>query len=540
VIPTDPRRPAVRPYRVLPVNRPLRGVAALAATALLIACGEKAPEMAPLQTAKVERRNIVVAAEATGKIEPINIVEIKSRASGQIIDMPVETGTVVRSGDLIVQLDTRDVQNQFDQAKADLDAAKARLDVAEASRKRSEELLAAKVITTQEFESATLEYANSATQVIRAETNLDLAKQRLEDATVRAPGAGVVIEKLVALGTVILSATNSAGGGTTLVKMADLSQVRARVLITETDIGQIAPGLEATVQVDAYPNRPFRGTVEKIEPQAVVEQNVTMFPILVSLPNEDGALKPGMNGEVSILVDTREDVIAVPLDAVRTAREAEPLAPMFGLTADDVKAAVARGVPTRGERPADSAAGVTVSQGVLAEQGGQAGAAQGGAARGGQGGPSARGGQGGPPGGAAPAVAQGAPGATGAAPSGRNGGLGVTGRARARQGVVFVVTGVDSTDKKNPKTTFEPRLVMLGLQNYDYTEVTSGLKEGEEIALLSAAAMQVARNLQNEQARARMGGGSPIPGGGGGAAPAGGRGGQGGGGGGGGGRGGQP
>ena len=78
-----------------------------------------------------------------------------------------------------------------------------------------------------------------------------------------------------------------------------------------------------------------------------------------------------------------------------------------------------------------------------------------------------------------------------------------------------IVTGVDSTDKKKPKTLFEPRLVMLGVQNYDYTEVASGLREGEELALLSAAAMQVARNLQNEQARARMGGGSPIPGGGG-------------------------
>jgi len=517
------RPTAVRPPEIL-VNRTLRGLATLSATALVVACGAKPPQTAPLQTTTVQRRNVVVSAEATGKIEPINIVEIKSRASGQIITMPVETGTVVRAGDLIVQLDTRDVQNQFDQAKADLDAAKARFDVADAARKRSEELLKAKVITTQEFENTSLEWANASTQVIRAETNLDLAQQRLEDATVIAPGAGVIIEKLVSLGTVILSATNSAGGGTTLVKMADLSQVRARVLITETDIGQITPGLEATVSVDAFPNRPFRGVVEKIEPQAVVEQNVTMFPILVSLPNADGALKPGMNGEVSILIDTRENVIAVPLDAVRTAREAEPLAPMFGLTADDVKAAVARGAQTAGERPMDGRPAVSVSQGVLAEQGGQA---QGAGGRGGQAAGGAQAGgaaRGGPPAQGAP---QGAP-AAAAGQGGRNGGLGVTGRARLRQGITFVVTGVDSTDKKKPVTTFEPRLVMLGIQNYDFTEVASGLREGEELALLSAAAMQVARNLQNEQARARMGGGSPIPGGGGAAPAGGGRGGRGG------------
>ncbi len=487
------------------MTRSLSGTFALVLLAGLAACGTKPPEIAPVQTAVVERRNIVVAAEATGKIEPINIVEIKSRASGQIIQMPVETGTIVRPGNLIVQLDTRDVQNQFDQAKADLDAAKARFDVAEASRKRSDDLFKAKVITSQELESASLEWANAQTQVIRAETNLDLAQQRLEDATVRAPSAGVVIEKLVSLGTVILSATNSAGGGTVLVKMADLSQVRARVLITETDIGQVVPGLPATVSVDAFPNRQFRGVVEKIEPQAVVEQNVTMFPILVSLENSDGALKPGMNGEVSILVDTRENVIAVPLDAVRTAREAEPLAVMFNLTPEDVQAAVS----AASNRPTEQ-----TSQGVLAEQATQ----EAGAARGGRQG----GGASGRPGAGAPGAPQaggrqgaGAPGApqAGGQQTGRNGGLGVTGRARLRQGIVFVLTGTDTTDAKNPKMLFEPRVVMLGLQNYDYTEVASGLKEGETVALLSAATMQVQRNAQNDRIRQNMQG--PIPGAGG-------------------------
>jgi HlyD family secretion protein len=491
----------------IPVTRSLSGGFALVLLAGLAACGTKPAEIAPVQTAVVERRSIVVAAEATGKIEPINIVEIKSRASGQIIQMPVETGTVVKPGNLIVQLDTRDVQNQYDQAKADLDAAKARFDVAEASRKRSDELFKAKVITSQELESASLEWANAQTQVIRAETNLDLAQQRLEDATVRAPSAGVVIEKLVSLGTVILSATNSAGGGTVLVKMADLSQVRARVLITETDIGQVVPGLPATVSVDAFPNRQFRGVVEKIEPQAVVEQNVTMFPILVSLNNTDGALKPGMNGEVSILVDTREDVIAVPLDAVRTAREAEPLAAMFNLTAEDVQAAVA----AASNRPTE-----TTSQGVLAEQGQSGQGAAAGAARGGRqgaGGPAAGGRQGAGAQGGAQGGARGGAAAGGQQPTaaqGRNGGLGVTGRARLRQGVVFVQTGTDTTDAKNPRLIFEPRVVMLGLQNYDYTEVASGLKEGEIVALLSAATMQVQRNAQNDRIRQNMQG--PIPG----------------------------
>ena len=87
----------------------------LTVTALLTACGKKAEQPLVIRTAEITRRTIVVQAEATGVIEPINVVEVKSRASGQVIQMPVETGTLVRAGDLIVQLDTRDVQNQFDQ-----------------------------------------------------------------------------------------------------------------------------------------------------------------------------------------------------------------------------------------------------------------------------------------------------------------------------------------------------------------------------------------------------------------------------------------
>src|SRR5919112_4005476 len=98
-----------------------------------------------------------------------------------------------------------------------------------------------RVITAQEHEASTLDYANAQAQVVRARTSLDLAKQRLEDATVRAPVAGTVIEKDVSLGQVIASATGAFGGGTTLLKMADLGRVRTRALVTETDIAQARP-----------------------------------------------------------------------------------------------------------------------------------------------------------------------------------------------------------------------------------------------------------------------------------------------------------
>ncbi len=304
------------------------------------ACAKQEEQKLAIQTAKVSRQTIVLDATASGAVEPINVVEVKSKSSGQITRMPVETGSEVKPNDLLVQLDTRDVQNQFDQAEADLNAAEAKLQVSEAQKKRSDELYAKRIITAQENEAAQLDYANSQASVIRARTSLDLARQRLEDATVRAPVAGTVIEKTVSLGQVITSATSAFGGGTTLLKMADLGQVRMRALFNETDIGSVQPRQQATVTVDAYPDRPFRGVVEKIEPQAVVQQSVTMFPVLINLANSEGLLKPGMNGEASVLVDRREDVLAVPNDAVRTTREAPMLANALGLDADSVTAQV--------------------------------------------------------------------------------------------------------------------------------------------------------------------------------------------------------
>jgi HlyD family secretion protein len=526
------------PHPVRPAS-----LSAIAALVLVAACGGKKDTMLSIATQPVERRDIVVDAEATGTVEPINVVEVKSKASGMIVKMPVETGTLVKPGDLLVQIETRDVQNQYDQAAAALAAARSRLEVATAAKRRADELFKSRIITTTEHETAQLDFANAQSALVAARTTLDINKQRLEDATVRAPVAGTIIEKDVALGTVITSATGAFGGGTTLLKMADLGQVRIRALFNETDIGQVNPGQPATVIVDAYPDRRFTGTVEKIEPQAVVQQNVTMFPVLVTLENREGLLKPGMNGETSVLVDQRTNVLAVPNDAVRNPREAAATAPMLGLSVDSVRSAVAaqmaslgggRGAPRQSGEPVSSGAG----------QGGAADARQGTAVAGG-------GGQGFQlpevtdkdcsavtaalakrPGdqakldslrqqmmsGAIDRDAMRAEtqkiyaaagvdarvaaacrrraftggGAGGASFAGGNGGGAQgTGGARRRPGLVFVKTG----------KSYEPRLVMLGESNFDFTEVLSGVKEGEQVALLAAAALQAQRQQNNERFR---------------------------------------
>ncbi|MDQ8170915.1 MAG: efflux RND transporter periplasmic adaptor subunit [Gemmatimonadota bacterium] len=538
-----------------------RSTVALFALLVLAGCGKDETAPLTIRTADVARRTIVVQAEATGVIEPINVVEVKSRASGQVTQMPVETGTLVRPGDLIVQLDTRDVQNQFNQAKADLEAAEKKLEVSAIQKKRSDELLGGRIITAQENEAAQLDYANAQSAIVRARASLDLAQQRLDDARVTAPVTGTIIEKPVALGQVIQSGTSAVGGGTTIVKMADLTRVRARALVNETDIGSVRAGLEATVIVDAFPDRPFRGTVEKIEPQAIVQQNVTMFPVLVTLDNQDGLLMPGMNGEVSIVSERREEVIAVSNDAVRSVREAAQAASALGLNPDSVQAQLraamgggfggGRGAngggaapqPTAGGAPqgrpaaaggpaaataaptppectaletarrakpaaakklddltakmrapdADRRALMGEMRAVYEELGVDAQTARGCRQQGGNGG--------------------GQPGR----PTGNGGSAGAMGassprRAATRSGLVFV---------QKADSTWEPRVVRLGVSDYDYTEVVSGLQPGEKVALLSAAVLQAQREQSNDSFRAMTGGGSPLGGGGGGGSGAG-------------------
>jgi HlyD family secretion protein len=527
-----------------------RWIAPLALTALtLLACGRKNRQAANIQTVPVTRQTIVIDAQATGTVEPINVVEVKSKASGVITRMPVETGTLVKPGDLLAQIDTRDVQNQYNQALADLRAADARLEVSSAQKRRADEMFRARVITAQEHEASTLDYANAQAQVVRARASLDLAKQRLEDATVTAPVAGTVIEKTVSLGQVITSATGAFGGGTTLLKMADLSRVRVRAFFNETDIGQVRPSQPATVVVDAYPDRRFAGMVEKIEPQAVVQQGVTMFPVLVTLDNREGLLKPGMNGEVSVLIDERVNVLAVPNDAIRNTREAVATAPFLGLDPDSVQAQLsaqfggrrrgaggggARGVRQQGEQSdqqrQDSAFGgrqqvaVTDQQcadvrGVLARRAAerrnldelQTRMRSGNADRTTIVGEmraiyqaigvdprvamacrrrEQNASNGDDRTGASTRLST----ATDGAPADSN-----MRPVRTRPGLVFVAEG----------TTFKPRVVLLGGGNYDFTEVVSGLQEGERVALLAALAVQAQREQQNERFRRGMGG---IPG----------------------------
>jgi len=285
----------------------------------------------------VERRNLVVSASASGAIEPVLTVDVKSKASGEIIGMNVQTGDDVKQDQLLASIDPRIPRNNLAQAQANLEVGQAQLSNAKAQLARSDTLFKAQAITQTEYDGAKLDYANANAAVIRARSDLENARDRMNDTKLRAPLAGTIITKNVELGTVISSPTTDVGGGTVLFKMANLDTVQIRALVDETDIGKVSPGLLSTITVDAYPNRPFEGSVLKIEPQATVQQNVTMFNVLVRIPNPNHLLKPGMNTEVEIHVGRRDNVIAVPNAALRTQRDVASAAQVLGLDPNDVQ-----------------------------------------------------------------------------------------------------------------------------------------------------------------------------------------------------------
>ena len=447
-----------------------------AVAGLVLAAGCKKKVDAPVyETIPVERRDIVVSAHATGTIQADTTVEVKTRASGEVLQLKVETGQVVKRGALLMQIDPRLTRNAVAQSQAALEAARVQLRNAEIQKRRSDSLLATEAITVQEHDQDILAYANAKSAQVGAEVALENNRINLQDADVQAPITGTIIEIDVSRGQVISSATSNVGGGTTLLKMADLNLVQVSTPIDETDIGKIQPGQRASVTVDAYPNHPFQGTVLKIEPKDTVQQNVTMFPVRVRIDNRDGLLRPGMNSDVEIHVGQARQVLAVPSAALRTQRDVASAAQVLGLDPQAVQAEIRQ----QGTPGSDTAAAVQL--------GGRAKAAPTGGTRGRSpvGGDSAR---------------------------RRSAGQSDTSAARqTRRRALDALTGgrwIVFVQRGGKPT---PTWVQTGLTDLDYSEVLSGLTLGDSVYILPSASL-VQSQQQFRQRITNMTGGGGLPG----------------------------
>ena len=261
----------------------------------------------------VERGTFQIIVMANGVVKSIDRIEIKSKASGEIVELPVEEGDFISQGDLIARLDQKDERAEVAQAQADFDIAMAELKQAQSTFERRNQLFQDNLISEEEQGQITLDLAMAKGKVIQASTTLERAQERLSEAVVRAPIDGTILQKYVEEGQIIASGVSNVSGGTPIVDIADMSSVYIETGIDEIDIGKVQIGQFATVIAEAYPELEFNGEIVRIAPEAKIEQNVTLFDVVVEVKNNDGKLKSGMNTRVEIEIVKKENVLLAPV-----------------------------------------------------------------------------------------------------------------------------------------------------------------------------------------------------------------------------------
>ena len=285
---------------------------------------------------QVSPKNLFVSIEASGLIEAISSVEIKSKASGEILFLGAEVGDFIDKGSMLSQIDQRTPKNILDQSKSDLTASNVRLENAEAQFKRGKKLHDNGSISDKDFEDIQEAFAQAKSTLVRTQVTYENAKIALDDTVVRSPVSGTVISRPVEVGQVISSPTQAVGGGTVLMTMADLSKVRVRALVDEIDVGKVSIGQKVSIKVAAYRDKEFFGTVSKIEPKARVEQNVTTFPVLIDIDNKENLLLLGMNTDVVIDVLNKEVALSSPSMSLRTRKDIYSAASIINIPTDSV------------------------------------------------------------------------------------------------------------------------------------------------------------------------------------------------------------
>ncbi|MDC1360008.1 efflux RND transporter periplasmic adaptor subunit [Gammaproteobacteria bacterium] len=319
----------------------------LLSSAILVGCGggEKEQEFKFYTLKEAGAQQLELTVEASGTVEAISSIEIKSKASGQVLFLGAEVGDYVEEGVVLARIDQRTPTNTLAQANADLEVAKVRLSNAQNQFDRSKRLHEEGNISDKSFEDAQEAFSSARAQLVRAEVFLENARIALDDTSVRSPIAGTVISRLAEVGQVITSPTSAVGGGTLLMEMADLNKVRVRALIDEIDIGKISIGQEVTLKVSAYRDKRFTGVVSKIEPMSKIDQNVTTFPVLIDIENTDNLLLIGMNTDVEIEILNEEVALALPAGSLRTRKDVVSVAGLLGIKQADLDSFLSKKVP---------------------------------------------------------------------------------------------------------------------------------------------------------------------------------------------------
>ncbi|UKK49211.1 efflux RND transporter periplasmic adaptor subunit [Prevotella sp. E9-3] len=307
------------------------GMIALTVLTLTASCDKKAT--VDFQTAKVEKGNIQTTITATGTIEPVTSVTVGTQVSGIVSKLYVDYNSEVKKGQVIAELDKTNLTSELNTAKANLNSAQSTLAYEEANHNRYKTLYDKGLVSADEYETARLQYLKAKDQVTTASQNVQKAQTNLGYATITSPIDGVVLSKSVEEGQTVAASFSTPE----LFSIAqDLTNMRVIADIDEADIGGVKEGQRVSFTVDAFPEDHFEGQVTQVRQQATTESNVVTYEVVISAPNNDLKLKPGLTANVTIFTLEKNDVLTVPAKALRFMPNEALLSE--GQTIDDVEA----------------------------------------------------------------------------------------------------------------------------------------------------------------------------------------------------------
>lgn len=300
-------------------------VAAIAALAVWLLSGGKKEEKITFDTAAVAPANIMNSITATGTIEPVTSVTVGTQVSGIVSKLFVDYNTVVKKGQVIAELDKTNLMSQLNTAKTQLATAQSQLNYQTANYKRYKTLFEKGLVAADDFDNAKLSYTQAKEQVASAKEEVQRAQTNLGYATITSPIDGVVLSKSVEEGQTV-AASFSTPELFTIAQ--DLTNMQVVADVDEADIGDVKEGERVTFTVDAYPDNTFEGEVKQVRQEATTTNNVVTYEVVISAPNADLKLKPGLTANVTIYTAERKGVLSVPSKALRFTPQKETVGKM--------------------------------------------------------------------------------------------------------------------------------------------------------------------------------------------------------------------
>ena len=290
------------------------GAVVLIALGVWLLSGGKKEEKVSFETAKIEKQDIHTSITATGTIEPVTSVTVGTQVSGIVAKLYVDYNSVVKKGQVIAELDKTNLISELNRAKADLSSAQSTLNYETANFKRYQTLFDKGLVSANDYENARLTYDKARQTVASSRESVQKAQTNLGYATITSPIDGVVLSKSVEEGQTVAASFNTPE----LFTIAqDLTDMRVIADIDEADIGGVKEGQHVSFTVDAFPDDKFEGYVTQVRQQATTSSNVVTYQAVISAPNKDLKLMPGLTANVTIFTLELNNVLAVPTKALR-------------------------------------------------------------------------------------------------------------------------------------------------------------------------------------------------------------------------------